>query len=144
MHPTKFTEKLDETRIATAIGQAEQTTSGEIRVCVSRRDHGDTLAAAQKRFLQLGMARTPKRNAVLIYFAPRAQTFALWGDIGVHEKCSVEFWQTIATGISPRLKAGRFAEAVEEAVRDVGEMLARHFPRDPSPRDRLPNTVVSD
>jgi uncharacterized membrane protein len=144
MHSKIFIGKLDETKIAAAICMAEQITSGEIRVCVSHRHRADALAAAKKRFWELGMARTPKRNAVLIYFAPLAQTFALWGDIGVHEKCSVEFWQSIADRIASRLKAGQFSEAVNEAVRDVGEMLAGHFPRDSANQDRLQNTIVSD
>ena len=144
MHPKNFIAKLDEIKIAAAICLAEQTTSGEIRVCVSHRHRVDALVAAQKRFLQLGMARTPKRNAVLIYFAPLAQTFALWGDIGVSEKCSVESWQSIADRIAARLRAGQFADAVNEAVRDVGEMLARDFPRSSADPDRLPNTIVSD
>jgi uncharacterized membrane protein len=144
MHPKHFIAKLDDAKITAAIGLAEQNTSGEIRVCVSHRHQVDALAAAQKRFLQLGMAHTPQRNAVLLYFAPRAQTFALWGDIGVHEKCSVEFWQMLVARISLRLRAEQFAAAVEEAVRDVGEMLGRHFPRTSDDQNHLPDAVVQD
>jgi uncharacterized membrane protein len=144
MHPKEFIDQLDEAKIAAAIGRAEQGTSGEIRVCVSHRHRVDALAAAQKRFLQLGMARTPKRNAVLIYFAPRAQTFALWGDTGVHEKCSDAFWQALAAKTSLRLKAGQFSQAVEETVHDVGKMLEQHFPRSSIGQNHLRNTIVRD
>lgn len=135
-------DTLDEGKIVAAISRAEQTTSGEIRVAVSHRQHVDALAAAQRRFGQLGMARTPRRNAVLIYFVPRAHAFAIWGDTGVHEKCGLEFWQSVAAKISPRLKAGQFTAAVEEAVQEVGGLLARHFPREPENPDHLPNTVA--
>jgi uncharacterized membrane protein len=144
MHPKKFIDQLDEAKITAAIGRAEQGTSGEIRVCVSHRHRADALAAARKRFGQLGMARTPQRNAVLIYFAPRAQTFALWGDTGVHAKCSDEYWRALAARIAPRLTAGQFAQAVEETVQDVGAMLGRHFPRGAEGQERLPNTMVRD
>lgn len=144
MHPKIFIDQLDETKIAAAIDRAERASAGEIRVCVSHRHRVDALAAAQKRFEQLGMDRTPQRNAVLIYFAPRAQTFALWGDTGVHEKCSREFWLALASRISPRLQAGQFSQAVEETVHDVGEMLGRHFPRGADGQNHLPNTMVRD
>jgi len=144
MHPKNFVEKLDETKITAAIARVERATSGEIRVCVSHRLRVDALAAAQKRFLQLGMTRTPQRNAVLIYFAPRAQTVALWGDVGVHAKCNDEFWQALAAKISPRLKAGQFTEAIEETMHEVGEMLARHFPREADRHNHLPDTIVRD
>jgi len=144
MHPKKFIDKIDETKIVAAISRAEQATSGEIRVCVSHRCPVDALAAAKERFLQLGMVHTQHRNAVLLYFIPRANTFAIWGDIGVHEKCTHEFWQTIAANLSPLLKADRFAEAVEESVLSVGQMLARHFPPGLDDRNDLPNAIVED
>ena len=131
MHPKHFIGKLDETKIVEAINRAEQATSGEIRVSVSHRNHMDVLSAARERFLAFGMERSLQRNAVLIYFAPRAHSFAIWGDIGVHEKCGDCFWQEAAARISGHLKAGQLTQAVEEAVRDVGGALALHFPRAP-------------
>ena len=129
MHPKHFIDKLDDAKIVEAIKRAEQSTSGEIRVSVSHRNHVDALSAAQKRFFAFGMDRSPQRNAVLIFFAPRAHTFAIWGDLGVHEKCGDNFWQEATAQISRQLKAGQLTLAVEEAVRDVSEVLARHFPR---------------
>ena len=144
MHPKNFIEKLDENEIAAAIRLAEQSTSGEIRVCVSHRHRVDALAAAQRRFRQLGMDRMPRRNAVLIYFAPLAQTFSVWGDIGLDGKCSVESWQAIADTISSHLQAGHFSAAVRDAVRDVGVMLAKHFPRNSSEPNLLSDSVIRD
>jgi uncharacterized membrane protein len=131
MHHKEFIGQLDDATILAAIARAEAATSGEIRVCVSHKHRADALAAAQKRFLKLGMNRTPERNAVLIYFAPLARTFAIWGDTAVHEKCGDAFWQGIAAKITPALKAGQFTEAIAEAVREIGEILAQHFPRSP-------------
>lgn len=142
MHPKKFIEKIEEARIVAAIGRAEQGTSGEIRVSVSHRDRKDALVAARTRFLQLGMDRTPQRNGVLIYLVPRAHTFAIWGDIAAHKACGEELWKGIAARISPRLKAGQISEAIEEAVREVGEVLARHFPRGSDGQNHLSDAVV--
>jgi uncharacterized membrane protein len=90
------------------------------------------------------MDRTPQRNAVLIYFAPRAHTFAIWGDVAVHEKCGDAFWQRIAANIAPQLKAGQFTEAIEEAVREIGALLTQHFPRKPGDQTNLPEAVVHE
>ena len=144
MHPKHFIDKLDDTKIVAAIARAEETTSGVIRVAISHRHRVDALAAAQKRFVKLGMDRTPQRNAVLIYFAPKAHTFAIWGDVAVHEKCGDVFWQGIAAKIAPQLKAGQFTEAIEEAVREIGVVLAQHFPRKPGDQTNLPETIVRE
>ena len=128
MHPKHFINKLDEASIVEAIKRAEQATSGEIRVTVSHSGSVNTLSAAKKYFQESGMARIPNRNAVLIYFTPREHTFAIWGDIGVHDKCGDLFWQQAANRISSHLKAGHLTQGIEEAVRDVGAMLAQHFP----------------
>ncbi len=144
MHHQEFIGRLDDATILAAIARAEQTTSGEIRVCISHKHRADALAAAQKRFLKLGMHHTPLRNAVLIYFAPKAHTFAIWGDTAVHEKCGDAFWQGIAAKITPQLKAGQFTEAIAEAVREIGEVLALHFPRSPGGENKSPDDIVRE
>src|SRR5882757_7591491 len=116
MKPKEFIDQLDDAKIVAAIASAEQKTSGEIRVSMSHNMREDAVAAAQARFLKLGMTPTRQRNAALIYFAPRTRQFAIWGDVGVHEKCGLELWAGIITQMTPLLKSGRFTEAVTEAV----------------------------
>src|SRR6266576_3046952 len=131
MNPKHFIEKLDEARIVSAIAAAERKSSGEIRVYISHQKRPDALAAAKARFQALGMQNTRDHNAILIYFAPESHQFALWGDIGVHEKCGEIFWTEIASGMATLLKSGKLTEAVEHAVNEAGAALARHFPRRP-------------
>lgn len=144
MRPKEFIDHLDDDKIVAAIAEAERKTSGEIRVYVSHRKREDALAGARARFVKLGMARTRHRNAVLIYFAPLTHKFAIWGDVGVHTKCGEVFWQEIAGRMTASLKNGRFTEAAVLAVQSVGEVLARHFPREPDDKDELPNKVERD
>ena len=144
MKPHELIEKLNEPRIAEAIAAAERTTSGEIRVCVSHRQRTDALAAAQARFRKLGMEQTRQRNAVLIFFVPRTQQFAVWGDIGVHARCGEEFWREMVAEMTSLLKAGCYTEAIVFAVTKVGEVLARHFPPEPGDLNELSNRVVRD
>lgn len=144
MKPKEFIDKLDDHKVVDAIAEAESKSSGEIRVFVSHEMPLDPLLAAETQFLKLGMDKTRERNGVLLYFSPRSQQFAVFGDRGIHEKCGTDFWQDIAAGISADLKAGRFTEAVIEAVKRIGDVLAKHFPRSPDDRNELPNQVARD
>src|SRR5207244_3273118 len=92
--PAEF--KVDDARVVAAIVAAEQRTSGEIRVLVSRQKVDEPIAAAQKHFERLGMTNTAARNGVLIFISPAAKTFAVIGDKGVHEKCGDAFWSAVA------------------------------------------------
>jgi uncharacterized membrane protein len=119
-----FLAGLDEARVVAAIAAAERKSGGEIHVYVSHRKRVDTLAAARRRFHHLGLARTSHRKAVLIYFAPLSHQFAIWGDIGAHEKCGEEGWRKIIAEMAPLLKDGHLTDAVERAIKAVADALA--------------------
>jgi uncharacterized membrane protein len=143
MKPAEFLQKLDDDRVAQAIADAEGVTSGEIRVFVTERDLGkdDVLTRATARFEKLGMTKTRERNAVLLYFAPLAQKYAIIGDRGIHEQCGQPFWDEVAAEMGRLLKNEQFTEAVVGAVKKVGDVLARHFPRRADDQNELPNKV---
>ena len=106
MKPKAFISQLDEASLVAAIADAERKTSGEIRVFLSHRKTDDAVAAAQRAFDQLGMARTKERNGVLIFVAPRVQKFAVIGDAGVHQHCGAEFWTALAAEMSGHFRSG--------------------------------------
>ena len=93
MKPRAFISQLDEASLVAAIADAEKKTSGEIRVFLSHRKPDDAVAAAQRAFDHLGMAKTREHNGVLIFVAPKARKFAVIGDAGVHQRCGDEFWK---------------------------------------------------
>lgn len=144
MHHNEFINKLDEQRIVRAIGDAEKQTSGEIRVYVSHKERHDALAFAKKRFQELRMFRTKQRNAVLIYIVPRTRQFAVLGDLGIHQKCGDTFWKRVVSTMAPRMKEGKFTEAIVEAVRDIGAVLQQNFPASRSDPNELSNEIARD
>jgi len=144
MKTREFISRLDESKIVAGITAAEKTTSGEIRIFISRKKPDDALARARQRFEKMGMTRTRHRNAVLIYFAPRVQKFAVVGDSGIHEKCGDAFWEETVAEIGGHLRSEHFTEAVQHAVRKVGALLAQHFPAEPDDTDELPNEIEHD
>jgi uncharacterized membrane protein len=132
---------VNHAQVVAAIQAAEQRTSGEIRVLVSRRSSDDPIAAAQKHFERLGMTRTVARDGVLIFIAPSSRTFAVIGDAGVHEKCGDKFWQELAMVMSEHFKLGKFTEGLVFGIERAGSLLAEHFPRTSDDRNELPDTI---
>jgi uncharacterized membrane protein len=144
MKPGVFIEALNDKAIAAAITQAENRTSGEIRVFVSNKAAKDVVKDAERQFLRLGMANTELRNGVLIYFAPKSRSFAVLGDKGVHEKCGTTFWRDVTDRMTPLLKEHCFTEAIVQAVQEIGELLRKEFPWTKGDRNELPNDVARD
>jgi uncharacterized membrane protein len=143
MRTREFLSKVEHDRIVGAIREAEAKTSGEIRVFIQRgKLNADPLVAAQKKFHQLRMHTTRERNAVLIFVAPRAHKFAIVGDKAIHEKCGDEFWQRIVDGMRVHFQNEKFSHALVEAIKEIGKVLAVHFPKTPGNANELPDNVV--
>jgi uncharacterized membrane protein len=123
--------KIAHKRVLAAIRSAELKTSGEIRVLVARHKTSDPVAAAQAYFNQLGMAKSPHRNGVLIFLAPRSRHFAVIGDKAVHEKCGDAFWADLARAMGDRFRRGEFTDGLVHGIERAGELLAKTFPRSP-------------
>ena len=143
MRTKEFLSKLEHDRIVGAIREAESKTLGQIRVYIQRgKVDVDPLIAAQKQFHRLGMHKTPERNAVLIFVAPRAHKFAVVGDQAVHEKCGEQFWQRLIDGMRSHFQNEKFSHAIVETIEETGKMLATHFPKRSSGRNELPDEIV--
>ena len=144
MKHREFISKLAHERIHAAIHDAEQKTSGEIRVMVSHKRAPDPVAAAQQAFLQLGMVQTKHRNAVLLFVAPRSRTFAVIGDEAVHARCGDDFWRELADAMTGYFKRGEYTDGILHGISRAGELLAAHFPRDPDNQNELAADIVED
>ena len=143
MRTKDFVGKLDHDRIVQAIREAEGKTSGQIRVYLQRGPlKVDPLFAAQKRFDALGMRKTRDRNAVLIFVAPRAHRFAVVGDEGIHQKCGDSLWQEVVKRMGDHFRNERFSEAIVDAIRDLGAVMAAQFPGKGDGPNELPDTVM--
>ena len=130
--------------IAEAIRRVESTTSGEIRVFLSRHPCPDPAKAARKEFVRLDMTQTPLRNAVLLYLAPKSNALAVAADESVRFRCGRKFEADIDAAARPLLMAGKVQAALMAAIACAGEHLARHFPPHSLDRDDLPNSLIRD
>ena len=129
MHPREFKRQLHHDNVVAAIRDAEQKTTGEIRVYVTHKHVETPVMEAQREFMRLGMANSPQKNGVLIFVAPRSHKFAVIGDKAVHEKCGDEFWRKLAEAMTGYFRKSEFTEGILHGVKKAGELLAEHFPK---------------
>jgi uncharacterized membrane protein len=145
----KYLTKEEARQIADKISGVEQTTSGEIRVCLRHKRflgegklslHDLTL----KEFYRLGMHKTKERSGVLILLLMDERKFEIIGDEGIHKKIADGTWDRIAGSMSAHFREGKFAAGILHAVDAVGNELKTHFPHRPEDRNELPNDVVEE
>jgi len=132
---------LDLARIERAIHEAEQRTSGEIRVSAAPFFFGSVERTAERAFARLGMTNTRERNGVLLFVVPARRRLVVLGDEGIHAKVGQAFWDKLVTDLTARLRAGDFTGGLERAISELGAQLATHFPHRPDDVDELPDTV---
>lgn len=127
--------------IGSAIAQAEDKTSGEIRVHLDTKCKIDPIVAAEKWFGKLNMHKTELRNGVLIYLAIESKVFAIYGDKGINDRVPANFWNEISKNAEQNFRQGKFVEGLTEAIRSAGDQLARFFPRQADDKNELPNDI---
>ena len=129
-------------RIVQGIEQAEDRTSGEIRVHVEPDTKGQpTLERAKAVFEALGMTRTELRNGVLIYLAVEEHKFAIIGDIGINRVVPPDFWEETKEVMREHFAAGRFLEGVLYGIESAGEQLKTYFPCAPDDVNELTDEI---
>ena len=143
----KFFSQEDLKAIADAIGEAEKTTLGEIRVDVRQRRNWlerklSIEAMARREFHKLKMTRTPQRTGILIFLLLQDRAFYILADEGIHRKVEDGTWDAVAKEMSEHFSQKNFQSGIIHGVKRVGEILTRHFPENPKDKqNELPNDV---
>ena len=139
--PARFLTETERAAIVAAIKDAESKTSGELRVHLDRKSHGDPQGAAKRVFEKIGMDRTADKNGVLFYIAVADHSFAVIGDAGIDAKVEKDFWDRVSEQMLAAFKEDRFGEGIAAAIRTAGEKLAASFPRKEGDKNELPDDV---
>ncbi|HMC00355.1 MAG TPA: TPM domain-containing protein [Flavobacteriaceae bacterium] len=138
----EFLTTTEEQDIVEAIRQAEQNTSGEIRVHLENSSHGNIEKRALEVFYILKMENTKLQNAVLIYVAVKDKQFAIYGDKGINSVVPSNFWDSTKNLIAQHFKQGKFKQGLVEGILKAGEQLKLHFPIAKDDINELPNTIT--
>lgn len=130
--------------ILDAIRQAEQRTSGEVRLFIeSRCRFVDALDRAAEIFFNLKMEQTEKRNAVLVYLAMKDKQFAIFADEGIYKAVGASYWNNEAAGMFNAFKKESYANGLVNVIGDIGDALHQHFPYDATvDKNELPDDIV--
>ncbi len=88
------------------------------------------------------MARTHGRTGVLIYLSLDEHRAEIVADRAINEKVSGEAWGDAMAALIEAIRAGHAGEGLAEAVRQVGVVLAGHFPRADDDINELPDRLI--
>jgi len=124
----KFLSAEEEAEIIEAIREAENKTSGEIRVHIESSAGGDAAERALEVFHFLKMDNTKQQNGVLIYVAVDDRNFVIYGDKGINEVVPQNFWESTKDAIQAEFKKGDFKQGLINGILKAGDQLATHFP----------------
>jgi len=123
-----FLTPEEEQEIINAIQEAEQNTSGEIRIHIERGSKKDAFERAKEVFHLLKMDNTKLQNGVLIYLAIENRTFAICGDKGINDVVAVDFWDSTKDVMQSHFRKKNFKKGLIEGVLKAGEQLQKYFP----------------
>ncbi len=140
--PEAFLSKEEEKEIVEAIRKAEKTTSGEIRVHLEP-SYGDTdiFERAMEVFHMLKMDNTKQDNGVLIYVAVEDRNFVIYGDKGINDVVSDDFWESTKDLMVSHFKKGNFKDGLVAGILKAGEQLQKHFPWDEDDTNELSDQI---
>lgn len=136
-----FLITIEEQEIVAAIREAEQQTSGEIRVHIENTSKVDIETRALEVFSILKMQNTELHNAVLIYIAVKDKAFAIYGDRGINAVVPDSFWDDTKNIIQNHLKKGNNKQALVDGILLAGQQLKEYFPISKNDRNELSNTI---
>jgi len=144
MKASKFFTKEQQAQILASVKEAENETSGEIRVHIETSLKGEVLDRAAWVFKKLGMHKTAERNGVLFYLTVRDRKFAIIGDAGIHSKVPSGFWDEISNLLQKNFREGKFTEGLSEGIILAGKQLKTHFPHRLDDVNELPDEISFD
>lgn len=142
--PKQFFSAEENRQIVEAIRQAEQQTSGEIRIYVeSKNPFVDPLDRAREIFYNLKMQETDHRNGVLLYLAMTDHELALFADEGIYQKAGAEYWNKEVKEMIAGFKRDNIGDSIERCILHIGQTLKEKFPYEATTdKNELPDDIV--
>lgn len=98
--------------------------------------------AAIRHFKVGAERRTHGRTGVLLYLSMREHRAEIVADEAIAAKVDAEVWGKAMADMLAEIRQGHVAEGLAAGVRDVGEVLAEHFPRGADDINELPDRLI--
>lgn len=138
----RILSKEQEKTVMNAIKEAENNTSGEIRVHLEDRcKGGDSIKRAIEMFGELNMHETELRNGIIVYVAIKDHKLAVWGDEGIHTIVGQDFWNDTLATMQKYFSAGDYESGLSEAILMIGDKLKENFPYQSDDENELSDDI---
>lgn len=138
---SNFISTAQQEAIVAAIKDAENNTSGEIRVHIELHTDKPALDRAVEVFNSLEMNKTAARNGVLFYLALTDKTFAVIGDNGIDAVVPKDFWNSVKDVVIAQFKKDDFANGLILGITAAGEKLKQFFPFQSDDKNELSDAI---
>ncbi len=99
-------------------------------------------AAAVRHFKVGAERRTHGRTGVLLYLSMREHRAEIVADEAIAGKVDAEVWGKAMADMLAEIRKGHVGEGLAAGVRDVGAVLAEHFPRGADDVNELPDRLI--
>lgn len=87
-------------------------------------------------------SKTVGRTGVLLYLSMREHRAEIVADEAIASKVAPEVWGDAMIALIDNLREGRPGEGMAEAVRQMGVVLAEHFPKGSENPNELPDRLI--
>lgn len=134
--------------IEQAVDESERSHTGEIRFAIEAAlEPGQVWAGMRPRdraievFTALGVWDTEANNGVLVYVLLADRDVEIVADRGFNRLVAAGQWQAVCEDMERHFRAGNFHDGALVGIREVGRIIASHYPQQPGQRDEdeLPN-----
>ena len=99
-------------------------------------------AQAVRQFKVGAQRRTTGHTGVLIYLSMREHRAEIVADESIAAQVPAEVWGEAMGDMLSEIRRGRVAEGLAVGIRDVGFILAQHFPRGADDANELPDRLI--
>jgi putative membrane protein len=99
---------------------------------------------AVRAFYEKGLYKTKQNTGVLFFLSLLEHKVWILADKGIYGKIDQETLNRFAQTVSQGIKDGRACDALCDAMKDAGELLAKHFPIAAGDTDELSDEVMTE
>jgi len=108
-----------------------------------RRKERAVMQRAVRAFYEKGLYETRQNTGVLFFLSLLEHKVWVLADKGICEKIDQDTLNRFAQTVSHGIKEGRACDALCDAMKEAGELLARHFPIAAGDTDELSDKVMT-
>ncbi|MBN2062741.1 MAG: TPM domain-containing protein [Deltaproteobacteria bacterium] len=113
------------------------------RLFISKREIDEEVEeAALVSFFNEGLYRTRDKTGVLLFISVFEHRVWVLADSGINEKVAIGQWDKIVNSILEGIKQKRQADAICQAIKEIGKILEEHFPAKADDRNELKDLII--